>query len=278
MRPDARHRPEGILLIDTTEHGGHAAVGDARIEYRWFGHHAAERETLVMLHEGLGSVSMWKDFPERLAQATGLGVLAYSRQGYGGSSRLDGKREPDYMHREGQVVLPALLDALSIEAPILLGHSDGASIAILYAAAFPARARALILEAPHVFVEPMTVTSIAGAKAAYERTDLSTKLARYHADVDSAFWGWNDIWLDPRFLDWNIEPCLAAIDCPVLMIQGLQDEYGSTAQLDAISASVAGAETVLLDHCGHSPHRDQPDLTLAAIGRFLQAHRRGPPG
>jgi len=250
---------------------GHLAVDGSRLEYRWFGT-PSHASPVVMLHEGLGSVSMWKDFPEQVARRTGRRVLAYSRHGYGGSSRLTAKREPEYMHHEGEVVLPAVLDALGIEAPVLLGHSDGGSIALIHAGRYPGRTAALILEAPHVFVEPVTVESIAGAKAVYETTDLGRKLGRYHDDGDASFWGWNDIWLDPRFLAWNIESYLPAVNVPVLMIQGVQDEYGTTAQLDAIAAQVAGpTETVLLDSCGHSPHRDQPELTLAAIERFLAA-------
>lgn len=257
-------------MIDSTR-AGHVTVHGSRLEYRWFGE-PGPTAPIVMLHEGLGSVSMWKDFPDQLARRTGRRVLAYSRHGYGTSSRLQVKREPDYMHHEAEVVLPGVLEALGVEAPILLGHSDGGSIALIHAGRYPGKARALILEAPHVFVEPLTVASIAGAKTVYETTDLGRKLGRYHDDVDSTFWGWNDIWLDPRFLDWNIESYLPDVTAPVLMLQGLQDEYGSVAQLEAIAAQVAGkTETVLLDQCGHSPHRDQPELTLAAIERFLRA-------
>ncbi len=251
---------------------GHLTVEGSRLEYRWFGE-ASEADPIVMLHEGLGSVSMWKDFPEQVALRTGRRVLAYSRRGYGTSSRLQARREPEYMHHEAEVVLPAVLDALGVGQPILLGHSDGGSIALIHAGRFPGKAKALILEAPHVFVEPVTVASIAGAKTVYETTDLGRKLGRYHDDVDSTFWGWNDIWLDPRFLTWNIESCLPDIMAPILMLQGVQDEYGSAAQLEAIAAQVPGkTETVLLDACGHSPHRDQPELTLAAIVRFVRAH------
>jgi pimeloyl-ACP methyl ester carboxylesterase len=210
---------------------------------------------------------MWKRFPQQLADRTGRAVLAYSRTSYGASSPLPGRRDPDYMHDEGETVLPALLAALDIDRPVLLGHSDGASIALIYASRHPTRA--LILEAPHVFVEEITVSSIAEAKTAYETTDLPAKLGRYHDDADGAFWGWNDIWLDPRFLAWNIEDRLPAIDCPVLMIQGHQDEYGTAAQLDAIAEKTPDTTTVMLDRCGHSPHRDQAEATLDAIVRFL---------
>ena len=247
---------------------GHVTVGGVALEYRWFGDAAGP--PIVMLHEGLGSVAVWKDFPEQLSRTMDSSVLAYSRRGYGKSDPLTQWREPEYMHIEGEVVLPALLDALGIEAATLMGHSDGASIALLFAAAHPTRALGLILEAPHVFVEPITVKSIAEAKVTYETTDLSRKLGRYHDDVESAFWGWNKIWLDPRFLEWNIEDILPHVSCPTLMIQGLQDEYGTQAQLDAISAKVPRSEVVLLDNCGHSPHRDQPAMTLAAIETFLK--------
>lgn len=248
---------------------GHVTVEGCRLEYRWFGE-TSDRAPVVMLHEGLGSISMWKDFPDQVARRTGRRVLAYSRHGYGTSSRLETRREPEYMHHEAEVVLPAVLQALGVERPVLLGHSDGGSIALIHAGRFPGKAAALILEAPHVFVEPVTIESIAGAKTIYETTDLGRKLGRHHDDADSTFWGWNDIWLDPRFLHWNIESYLPDVEVPVLMLQGVQDEYGSVAQLEAIAAQVSGeTETVLMDACGHSPHRDQPELTLSAIERFL---------
>jgi pimeloyl-ACP methyl ester carboxylesterase len=256
-----------------TAERGHLELDGRRLEYSWFGDAGAQARTIVLLHEGLGSVAMWKDFPHLLAQQTGARVLAYSRTGYGTSSGLTGRREPDYMHIEGEVVLPALLEALDIRRPILFGHSDGGSIALIYAGKHPGRARSLILEAPHVFVEPVTVSSIAAAKTTYETTDLARKLGRYHWDADAAFWGWNDIWLDSRFLAWNIESYLPAVDCPILMIQGRQDEYGTVAQLEAISRQAAGETAiVMLDNCGHSPHRDQTELTIAAVNRHLSAH------
>jgi pimeloyl-ACP methyl ester carboxylesterase len=223
----------------------------------------------VFLHEGLGSVSLWRDFPTRVAERTGCGIFAYSRYGYGASEPLAEKREPDYMHREADVVLPALLSAANIERPILLGHSDGASIALLFAAAFPGRARALILEAPHVFVEDISVASIAAAKVAFETTDLPRKLARHHADVEGTFRGWSDIWLDPRFRAWNLEDELANITEPILLLQGEDDEYGTQAQLRAIETRVRDVTTVLLERCGHSPHRDRTDAVLDAIAAFV---------
>ena len=229
----------------------------------------ADRPTIVFLHEGLGSISLWRDFPLRVAERTGCGVFAYSRYGYGNSDSLVEKREPTYMHREADVVLPALLEAARIERPILLGHSDGASIALLFAAAFPGAARGLILEAPHVFVEDISVRSIAAANVAFATTDLPKKLARHHADAHGAFRGWNDIWLDPRFRTWNIEDGLERITEPVLVLQGEDDEYGTEAQLRAIEAHVRDVTTVLLDSCAHSPHRDRPDAVLDAIANFV---------
>ena len=175
------------------------------------------------------------------------------------------KRPVSFMHHEAQVVLPELLNALGVERPILLGHSDGGSIALIYAGLFPESPRALILEAPHVFVEDLSVASIAAAKVNFQTTDFREKLARYHAHVDETFWGWNDIWLDPAFRSWNIEEYLAAIRCPVLCIQGEQDEYGTRAQVEAIRSRVPGTEVVMLPDCKHSPHRDQREKTLAAL-------------
>jgi pimeloyl-ACP methyl ester carboxylesterase len=177
-------------------------IHGVRLEIQWSGA-ATTGPVIVLLHEGLGSVAIWKDFPDRLAEATNLRVFAYSRQGYGQSDPITGPREPDYMHVEAEAVLPAVLAAAGIDRPILFGHSDGASIALIYAATHPVTA--LVLEAPHVFVEPLTVESIAKAKTIYETTDLGAKLGRYHRDADQVFWGWNAIWLDPRFLAWNIE-------------------------------------------------------------------------
>jgi pimeloyl-ACP methyl ester carboxylesterase len=231
-----------------------------------------QETTIVMLHEGLGSVSMWRDFPEQIAQETGCGVLAYSRYGHGRSDRLAEKRSMDFMHHEAQVVLPALLHEFRIQEPILVGHSDGASIALIYAGLFPEELRALILEAPHVFVEDLTVESIATMKEAYQTTDLAKKLRRHHDHVDEAFWGWNDIWLDPSFRSWNIEEYLEAITCPVLVIQGENDEYGTIEQVRAIKARIPNTEALILDDCGHAPHRDQPELTLEAMTRFALRH------
>jgi pimeloyl-ACP methyl ester carboxylesterase len=231
---------------------------------------AKSEPTLVFLHEGLGSVALWKDFPARVADATGCPVLFYSRAGYGRSSAAALPRATDYMHVEALNVLPALLDRLGIVDPVLIGHSDGASIALLHAGSGKRPVRALVALAPHVFVEDMSIASIAEVRRQYETTDLRERLGRRHADPDAAFRGWNDIWLAPSFRSWNIEACLRGVRCPLLLVQGRDDEYGSKAQLDAIERQVAGRVVrVELGDCRHSPHRDQPEATLAAIADFV---------
>ena len=241
-------------------------VASVRLETaRWAGREPA----ILLLHEGLGSVAMWRDFPAALAQATGRTVIAWSRQGYGASDPLPVPRDIDYMHREA-ALLPAVMDQLGIRRAHLFGHSDGASIALIAAAQAPARVISLILEAPHVLVEPVTVESIAKAKAAYETTDLRRRLARYHDRVDEVFWRWNDIWLDPRFGSWNIEALLKDIVAPVLLIQGREDEYGTMNQLDRIAAVLTGVRRLELMACRHSPHRDQPAAVLAAAAEFMR--------
>ena len=230
----------------------------------------ADAPTIVFLHEGLGSISQWRDFPALLAERTGCGAVIYSRYGHGYSDPLDGPRDVDYMHREGEVVLPALLAQLGISRPILFGHSDGGSIALIFAGAYPDAACGLILEAPHVFVEDLSVASIAQAKTAFAATDLAAKLGRHHADAAATFRGWNDIWLDPRFRAWNIESSLVAIRVPLLVIQGDDDEYGTAAQVHTIANAVANTQTLFLSQCGHAPHRDRRDAVLDACASFVQ--------
>jgi pimeloyl-ACP methyl ester carboxylesterase len=254
----------------STEQRAFVSIDGKRLETVFLEAREELSPTIVMLHEGLGSIALWKDFPQRLAERTGCGVLVYSRYGHGNSDRLLEKRPVSFMHHEGQVVLPQLLNAFGIERPILFGHSDGGSIALLYASAFPNSPRALILEAPHVFVEELSVASIAEARVNFETTDFREKLAKYHAHVDETFWGWNDIWLDPAFPSWNIESCLDAIRCPVLCIQGEQDEYGTPTQVEAIRSRVPGTELVMLADCKHSPHRDQRGATLEPVERFVR--------
>jgi pimeloyl-ACP methyl ester carboxylesterase len=247
-------------------------VGGKRLETVRYDGDAAS-PAIVLLHEGLGSISLWRDFPQRLSERTGRTVLAYSRYGYGRSEVLRERRMPDYMHHEGEVVLPELLAQLGIERPVLFGHSDGASIALIYAGAYPGAVRALVLEAPHVFVEDVSVRSIAEAKIAFATTDLPAKLARHHADAGTTFAGWNDIWLDPSFRNWNIEPYVSRLRCPVLLIQGDADEYGTTAQLDAIVTRTPNAHTLLVPGAGHSPHRDAPGLVLDRVASFVESLR-----
>jgi pimeloyl-ACP methyl ester carboxylesterase len=230
---------------------------------------------LVFLHEGLGSVSMWRDFPARVAAATGAETIVYSRRGYGRSAKLAAPRAVDYMDGEACEVLSRLLERLGVARPLLIGHSDGASIALIYAgASLPAAG--LVLMAPHVFVEDETVASIAAARDAYRATDLPKRLGRYHDDPDGAFWGWNDIWLKPAFRDWNIEARVPKIKAPMLLIQGEKDEYGTPDQVEAIKRlATAPCELVLLPDCGHSPQRDQPERTIELITRFVQRLAEG---
>jgi pimeloyl-ACP methyl ester carboxylesterase len=225
---------------------------------------------IIMLHEGLGSVSMWKDFPQVLASRTGSEVILYSRAGYGQSSPVSLPRDVRYMHDEGLHVLPDLIRSLDVSRPLLLGHSDGGSIALICAGGSNVALSGLMLMAPHIFVERITVDSIAQAREAWRSTNLRERLGRYHDDVDSVFTGWNDIWLHEKFLHWNIEEYLPAIDIPLLAIQGEDDEYGTMAQIDGIVQAVPDTELLKLAQCRHSPHRDQPEAVLEAINRFIQ--------
>jgi pimeloyl-ACP methyl ester carboxylesterase len=232
--------------------------------------------TLVFLHEGLGSVAMWRDWPAQVCAATGLAGLVYSRRGYGRSGpvpdvRGSGRLAPDYMHREALEVLPALLELLEIERPVLLGHSDGGSIALLHAAHL--RVRACIVMAPHVMVEDVSVQSITAARDAYLSGGLRERLARYHADVDCAFWQWNDIWLSDAFRGFDIRAECRRITAPVLAIQGAGDPYGTLEQIRQIEPTLGLVRQEVLADCGHSPHRDQPVQTLALVQDFLESLR-----
>jgi pimeloyl-ACP methyl ester carboxylesterase len=240
------------------------------LEFEWLGAGAPGRPVLVFLHEGLGSVRQWRDFPQQVAKATGCRTLVYSRYGYGQSDVLrDEKAGVRFMHREALDALPALLAALRVDNPVLIGHSDGASIALIYAGAgHPVRAMAVM--APHVFVEPICVESIRKAAAAFTGTDLAQRLGKYHRDPAKTFHLWADAWLDPEFLQWNIEEYLPGISCPVLAIQGKDDEYGTLEQLARIRRGVRGpCELLELAACGHAPFRDQPQATLDALSRFI---------
>ena len=230
----------------------------------------ASRPTLVFLHEGLGSLAMWRDFPAKLARATGAPAVIYSRWGYGRSAPISVARNVRYMHEEALVTLPELRQKLGLEHVVLVGHSDGASIALIHAGSGRWPVRALALEAPHVFVEDISIAGIEAARTAYATTDLRQRLTRYHGDVESAFRGWNDIWLDPAFRAWNIEEFLPGVRSPVLAIQGEDDQYGTLAQVDAIERGGAGPfEKLVLAKCGHSPHRDQEQAVLAAMEDFI---------
>jgi len=248
---------------------GEIIVDGKRLETLWLEPRDSGVPTIVMLHEGLGSIALWRDFPHALTASTGCGVLVYSRYGHGNSEKPAEKRPIAFMHHEGEVVLPELLDKVGIERPIVLGHSDGGSIALIFAGRYPDRIRGLILEAPHVFVEHLSIISITAAKVSYETTNFRARMNRYHSNVDATFWAWNDVWLDPEFRTWNIESYLGTIRCPVLCLQGEQDEYGTKAQVDKIVEKVSGAELLMLPDCGHSPHRDQREATLAAMADFV---------
>jgi pimeloyl-ACP methyl ester carboxylesterase len=244
------------------------------LEVQWVGDADPALPVVVFLHEGLGSVAMWKDFPEQFCEQHGLRGLVYSRYGYGNSTPRPASEhwQPDFMHQQAWEVLPALLAKLGIERPWLFGHSDGGSIALLHAARFAEHLRGVIVLAPHIFVEEISVASIRLARDAYLSGGLRERLARYHADVDSAFLGWNDIWLDPAFRDWNIEAELAGIACPVLAVQGEDDEYGTLEQIYGIARRAPQGHTLVLAQCGHSPHRDQPEALSREAGRFIRSH------
>jgi pimeloyl-ACP methyl ester carboxylesterase len=247
-----------------------ATIDGRCIEYATIPGDAGAAGTLVFLHEGLGSVALWRDFPRKVATRLRAPAVVYSRFGYGNSDGLTTRRTPDFMHDEALGVLPALLDQLGIQRPILIGHSDGASIALIHAAAAQRPVKGLVCLAPHVLVEPICVESIARIRQSYFETDLKQRLAKYHTRVDDAFLGWADIWLDPAFRDWSIEDLMGRIDQPLLLIQGEDDEYGTLAQLDQIEARVTGPRhRLVLPGCGHSPHRDREAAVLAAIVAFV---------
>jgi pimeloyl-ACP methyl ester carboxylesterase len=225
---------------------------------------------LVFLHEGLGAVGLWRGFPARVAHATGRRTLAYSRHGHGDSDPPPAPRTPAFMHEEARAVLPRLLAAWDAEAPLLVGHSDGASIALIHAAEHPVAGVAAI--APHVFVEAMGLAEIRRARTAYEEEGLRARMARHHRDPDAAFYGWNDVWLHPDFPRWSLEDLLGAIDAPVLLVQGAEDQYGTLTQLDVIERRVSGPVERVVLPCRHAPHLEAPEATLAAVAGFVAAH------
>lgn len=248
-----------------------------RIEHAWVGVGGADAPLMVFLHEGLGSLAMWKDFPARLCAAAGVRGLVYSRPAYGRSTAraADEHWAPDFMHQQAHEVLPALLQALHIDArqapPWLFGHSDGGSIALLHAARHPVAGAVVV--APHLFVEDISVASIRQARRAYVEGGLKAGLAKYHDEPDSAFYGWNDVWLSPAFRGWNIEAQIAGITAPLLAVQGVDDEYGTLAQIRNIAVRVPQVRLLELPACGHSPHRDQPQALISAVVALLHEHR-----
>ncbi|MGY4283777.1 pimeloyl-ACP methyl ester carboxylesterase [Bradyrhizobium sp. LM2.7] len=255
---------------------GFLAIGNASLEYKWLAPQTVDAPTIVMLHEGLGCVGMWGDFPEKLQQATGAGIFAYSRAGYGQSSKVALPRPLDYMQREAVDVLPKVLDAIGFKRGLLLGHSDGASIATIYAGAHQDhRLQGVVLMAPHFIVEDISVKSIADIKTAYETTELKTKLGRWHKDVDNAFYGWNGAWLDPKFRDWDISEYLDYIRVPVLVLQGVDDQYGTLRQAEIVQQECyCPVDLKVISGAGHSPHREAAGATLDAIVQFAAAALR----
>ena len=243
-----------------------------RLEVERVGETSFDVPTVVFLHEGLGSVAMWKGFPAAFCRANGLTGIVYSRRGYGRSAprRPDERWAPDFMHVQAFEVLPALLAELGVGRPWLFGHSDGGSIALLHASRFATTG--VVAVAPHLFVEDVSIASIEHARIAYESGDLKRGLAKYHDDADSAFRGWNDAWLSPAFRTWNIEAEIATISCPVLAVQGENDEYGSLEQVRAIRRLLPETELLEIAECGHSPHRDEPAVLIREAGRFIREH------
>ena len=251
-------------------------AGGARLHARHVtltGAGAKRSPVLVFLHEGLGSIAQWRDFPEALVQRTGLPALLYDRQGHGRSDPLSAPRTPHYLHHEALEVLPRVLEQCRVAEAILVGHSDGGSIALLFASACAERTRGAITEAAHVFVEDETLAGIREAGEAWRSTRLAEKLARFHGEKTHAlFHAWHDTWLAPEFRDWDLEDCLGSIRCPLLVIQGAEDQYATPAQVEAIAAQVSGpVETLLVPHCAHIPHHEARQPVLEAMARFIQS-------
>lgn len=259
-----------------------AQILGKRLEYRWIGPPPEEAATIVFLHEALGSVSTWRDFPDRLAAATGCGGLVYSREGHGGSEPASVPESLRYLHEEALEVFPAVLDRFSIRDAILFGHSDGASMALILAGGGPKAARGaiagMIVEAPHVFVEDVTVAGVRRMRESYETTNLRTKLQRHHgANTDTVFRAWADAWLSPEFRSWNIEELLPGITCPLLVVQGEKDQYGTLRQVEATVSQVSGpVRSLVLPGCGHSPHAELPEDILKASAEFIRETLGGP--
>ncbi|MEM7524474.1 MAG: alpha/beta fold hydrolase [Pseudomonadota bacterium] len=262
--------------FDWASGSGWITAGGKRLEAKAIGPAPGAAPTIVMLHEGLGSVGLWRDFPEALAKATGCGVFLWSRAGYGASEPGDLPRPTDYQTREAMDVLPDVLGEIGFQEGVLLGHSDGATIAAEYAGGVvDHRVRGLILMAPHFFVEEIGVAAIRSAKTAFKEGDLRARLAKHHSDPDNAFRGWNDAWLHPDFADWNVADCIDYFRIPTLAIQGRDDAYGTLAQIEEIDArSYAPVDLEVIADCGHAPHLEAPDATLAAMAEFIARLRR----
>lgn len=257
---------------------GRIMIEGTALEYRSFGPPSSQSPTIVMLHEGLGSIRTWGEFPRRLSERTGAGVFVYSRASYGASMPDHNGLPIDYVRRHALNALPKILDTIGFHAGILLGHSDGASMAAAYAGSIDdPRLRGIVLMAPHFLVEPETLVEIRNAREAFQTRDLRERLARYHANVDAAFWGWNDVWLDPAFAAFNLRAELARIHTPMLIIRGNDDRYGTNRQAwVAKEICTCPLGVIIVPDCGHVPHREKPELTLDAISAFCDANLRRP--
>jgi len=267
------HDEDKKSICMTLSPTGFLTIGASDLEYRMIGPSPQDAPTIVMLHEGLGSAGLWGDFPEKLQAATSAAIFAYSRAGYGASTPAKLPRAVDYMHAEALDVLPKLLDQIGFRRGLLLGHSDGASIAAIYAGSHQDhRVEGVVMIAPHFIVEDISVTSIAKIRTAYETTELKTKLARWHKDVDNAFYGWNDAWLNPAFRNWDISEYLAYIRVPVAILQGADDEYGTMRQIEiAREECYCPVDVTVIPGAGHQPHREAPGATLDAVQEFANA-------
>lgn len=259
------------MMRSPNEHYFHIVADGRRLECRSIGKPGPRSPTLVFLHEGLGSIALWRDFPDRVCAAAGLPGLVYSRLGYGGSEPIDEPRTVRFMHDEAIRVLPEVLRAAGLERPILVGHSDGASIALIHAGTFPEADAAVAVLAPHLFVEPVCTEAIAEIARRYEASGLREQLGRYHDDVDGAFRRWTAIWLSDAFAAWTIEKEVAAIRCPILAIQGENDQYGTMRQLDRLAELQPDAQLLKLPDCRHSPHLDRPEAVVEAVAAFCRA-------
>lgn len=279
----AAHRP--FPTSETAMHKPSPAVHPAFIDIAWdrrtlrlelarVGLAESPRPHVIFLHEGLGSVAQWKDFPDRFCRAHGFAGLVYSRYGYGNSTPRphDERWGPDYLHRQAREVLPALIDRLGLVKPWLFGHSDGASIALLAAAHLGDELAGAVVAAPHIMVEDIAIRGIRAARDAYLNGPLRDRLARHHADVDSAFWAWNDTWLDPGFQDWDIRADVEKIHIPLMAIQGVDDEYGTLEQVEGIARLAPQTRLLVLPGCGHAPHRDATERVIEEAGRFIIEH------